>query len=194
MIPHGATDETYKRIIQGRTGVEVRGQAHAALAYDVHDDAGPLSESIPDGEAGEAKDEDAGHEDADRIGRLFDAQELPEQGGDEEEEEEHSTSELPGEDAPPDDPSDGGPGNSGPPVPGQGPLPPPLPPPAPPSPALAGSEGEEMAALSRTRWGVFSVTPKQARQPGLPYGGWQARCVFHRSAVLNVGQEHTAIV
>ncbi len=47
---------------------------------------------------------------------------------------------------------------------------------------LVAADGEAMLKreLKRGRWGVYTFTPKQADKTP-PFGGWQVRCVWHRS-------------
>ncbi len=47
--------------------------------------------------------------------------------------------------------------------------------------AMVPVDDDASRALLRGRWGIYTVTPKNAKQAP-PCGGWQVRCPWHRSA------------
>jgi hypothetical protein len=150
LVPHGAPEERYRLILQGRFRAALRGVE--ALQYDLDEEAEPRLGGIGPMVADPAAAADDAEQEIDWIAAL---------------EEELSMQDLLEEIAAADD------------FPEDPALPPPPPPPPPPAPgAIVAAEPLE-AALQAGRWGVFTITPKQVGH-GLPYGGWQARCIFHR--------------
>jgi hypothetical protein len=121
LVPHGAPEERYRLILQGRFRAALRGVE--ALQYDLDEEAEPRLGGIGPMVADPAAAADDAEQEIDWIAAL---------------EEELSMQDLLEEIAAADD--------------------------FPEDPA---------------RWGVFTITPKQVGH-GLPYGGWQARCIFHR--------------
>ena len=160
MVPHGASEQRYKNILNG--SFEARPAGLGMLGYDLDNDADQTvpAAGMADGSEDDALDTEMAQPEAWEEGDTDLLLDLAEQAQD------------------PADDSDGPaeaevvetpalePAIEAAEVHGQGPG----------AAALANLPNHE---LRRGRWGVFSIIPKP-RSSKMPHGGYQARCVFHR--------------
>ena len=169
MVPHGASEQRYKNILNG--SFEARPAGLDMLGYDLDNDADQAvpAAGMADGSEDDALDTEMAQPeaweegDADLLLGLAEKARDPSDDSDglaEAEVVETPALEPPVEAAE---------------VHGQGPG----------AAALANLPNHELEQvandfeLRRGRWGIFSIIPKP-RSSRMPHGGYQARCVFHR--------------
>ena len=186
MVPHGAADLTYQKILQGFFD----NPSLPALGYDLDaegdDDAVAADVAVaaaPREDRREICDDDSIPEDASGASHIAEddwvAALAEEVLSPSEHEDEHepvpAVEELPGPATPLAEPPaiDGA---------------------VAPVPSLEAEIQDTIGAralLKNGRWGVFSAVPRQVSATR-PFGGWQARCVFHRLPAQSEHSKNTA--